>query len=69
MTGLSTEWLLNAAGLFFASIGAILMYAYPAGSRSIVVAGGASRKYLVLSKLALGLLATGFLLQYLAVIL
>jgi len=66
---MTAAWVLNAMGLFLATAGAILMYVYPVGSRSVIVAGGNSTRYLVLSKLAIALLAFGFLFQYLAVIL
>jgi hypothetical protein len=64
--GATTAWILNTAGLLLATVGAILMYVYPASSRSVAVA--ASRKHNLLSKLAVGLLAAGFLLQYLGAI-
>jgi hypothetical protein len=65
---MTTTWLLNTLGLLLATLGAIFMYVYPMRGRSLADAQPEYEKRNARSRLAVGVLALGFLLQYLAVI-
>lgn len=65
---MTTTWILNTLGLLLATLGAVFMYLYPARGRSLADAQPQYEKRNARSRLAVGILALGFLLQYLAVI-